>query len=277
MDFGEAIQKLSASVPEPVGETYLGKDGLLRCKKCGGRRETIITLFEEERKVRCICTCQKEALEAEEERRRNKECVRKIERIRASGFQDQQLTEWTFHNDDGSQPVAMTAARNYVANFKKFKEDGRGLLLYGGVGTGKTYIAAAIANALIDEAIPALVTNFARIAYKLQESFAGRQAYLDNLNRFDLLVIDDLAAERRTEYMQEIVFNVIDARYRSGLPMVITTNLSLGALRKPETAAESRVYDRILEKCFPLEVAGQSHRKKALKRNYDEMKEILGV
>ena len=276
MDFEKTIQKLSASVPEPAGETYLGEDGLLRCKKCGGKRETIITLFEKKHKVRCICTCQQEAFEAEE-KKRNDEHTRRIERIRASGFQDRQLTEWTFHNDDGSQPVVMKAARNYVANFDKFREDGRGLLLYGGVGTGKTYIAAAIANALVDEAIPALVTNFARIAYKLQESFAGRQEYLDNLNRFDLLVIDDLAAERRTEYMQEIVFNVIDARYRSGLPMVITTNLSLGALRKPETAAESRVYDRILEKCFPLEVAGQSHRKKALKRNYDEMKEILGL
>lgn len=279
MDFNKTIDQLSASVPEPVEETYVGEDGLLRCSKCDGKRETLITVpfIEGERKVRCICDCQKEALEAEEEARRNQEKLQRIERLRRTGFQDGQLVNWTFYNDDGSHPEVMKAARNYVENFKTFKENGKGLLLYGNVGTGKTYVAAAIANALVDKGVPALVTNFARISNKLQESFEGKQAYLDDLNKFDLLVIDDLATERKTEYMQEIIFNVVDARYRSGLPMIITTNLALETLKNPPSVSDNRIFDRILEKCFPIEVKGKSHRRKNVKDEYGDMKEMLGL
>lgn len=277
MDFTDTIDKLSKSVPEPTEKTYLGEDGLLRCEKCDGLRETMVTFLGKEKKVRCICKCQKEALDAEEEARKNEEKLRRIERLRKTGFQDGQLTNWTFYNDDGSHPEVMKAARNYVDHFKEFRKNGKGLLLYGNVGTGKTYVAASIANALVDKGIPVLMTNFARIANKLQESFEGRQAYLDNLDRFDLLVIDDLATERRTEYMAEIVFNVVDARYRSGLPMIITTNLGLEAIKTPPNMADNRIYDRILEKCFPIEVKGKSHRRKNVNNEYADMKDLLGL
>lgn len=277
MDFNKTIEQLSAKVPEPTEETYIGEDDLLHCSKCNGKRETIVTFLGKERKVRCICECQKAEMEAEEEERRNQERMQRIERLRRTGFQDGQLINWTFYNDDGSQPEATKAARNYVENFATFKKDGKGLLLYGDVGAGKTYVAACIANALVDKGIPAMVTNFARIANKLQESFEGRQAYLDSLDKFDLLVIDDLDTERKTEYMQEIVFNVVDARYRSGLPMIITTNLPIKAIKNPTTMQETRVYDRILEKCFPIEVKGVSHRRKKIKEDYDDMKKLLGL
>ena len=277
MDFDKTIEQISQNVPEPVEETYTGEDGLLRCKKCNDKLETMVEFLGKTKKVRCICTCQKEARDAEEEARKNEERLRRIAELRKTGFQDGQLINWTFYNDDGSQPKVMQAARNYVENFQTFKKDGKGLLLYGNVGTGKTYVAAAIANALVDKGVPVLVTNFARISNKLQESFEGRQAYLDNLDRFDLLVIDDLATERRTEYMQEIVFNVVDARYRSGLPMIITTNLSLEAVKNPPNVADNRIYDRVLEKCFPIEVKGKSHRRKNINNEYADMKALLGL
>lgn len=277
MDFNKTIEQISASVPEPIEETYVGDDDLLHCSKCDGKRETIISIFGKEKKVRCICNCQKEALVAEEEARKNHEKMQRIERLRRTGFQDGQLINWTFYNDDGSHPEVTKAARNYVEKFDTFKKDGKGLLFYGDVGTGKTYIAACIANALVDKHIPVLVTNFARIANKLQESFDKRQAYLDSLNLFDLLVIDDLATERKTEYMQEIIFNVVDARYRSGLPMIITTNLSIAEIKSPPNSADNRIFDRILEKCFPIEVKGKSHRRKNVNDEYQGMKEMLGL
>ena len=52
MDFEGIINKISTNVPEPVEETYQGDDGLLRCKKCDGKRETIVTFLDKERKVR---------------------------------------------------------------------------------------------------------------------------------------------------------------------------------------------------------------------------------
>lgn len=282
MDFSETFNKLSERVPKPIQATYIGDDGLLKCSKCHGKRETMVKLElkdrpVEYRKAPCICKCQQEALRAEEEAIKQRDKMRRVKELRSTGFQDKQLLDWTFENDDNSHPEVTKVAKRYVEKFDELKKDGKGLLFYGGVGTGKTYIAACIANALINRGIPVMVTNFARIANKLQESFDKRQAYLDSLNLFDLLVIDDLAAERKTEYMQEIVFNVIDARYRSGLPMIITTNLSIETLKKSTDASDVRIFDRILEQCYPIEVKGVSHRRKNIVKDNEHMKGMLGL
>ena len=277
MDYNKMIDNLNKRVPKPVEETYIDEDGLMRCTSCHGKRETIIEIFGQSRKVSCVCSCQQAAALAEDEAIEKRAKMRKIEEMRRTGFTDKKLMECTFENDDGSQPKVLHIAKNYVENFDKMKEGGKGLLLYGGVGTGKTYAAASIANALIDKGISAMVTNFARISNKLQERFEKKQAYLDNLNKFDLLVLDDLAAERSTEYMQEIVYNVIDARYRAGLPMIITTNLSLETIKNPPNPTDNRIYDRILEKCFPVEVKGKSHRRQNIKDEYENMKGLLGL
>lgn len=140
--------------------------------------------------------------------------------------------------------------------------------------THNTYAACEVANALIDKGYPVLVTNFARIINALQATFE-KQEYIDSFNRFSLLVIDDLGIERNTEFAKEQVFNIIDSRYRAGLPMIITTNLSIDKIKKPDDIENGRIYDRILERCFPIEVSGQSRRRKAIKESYDDMKNLL--
>lgn len=104
-----------------------------------------------------------------------------------------------------------------------------------------------------------------------------KQAYLDSLNAYVLIVLDDLGAERSTEYMNEIVYNIIDARYRANLPMIITSNLSGEDLKHPKDIAEQRVFNRVLERCFPLEVNGPDRRRKTIIREYDGMKKMLGL
>ena len=183
---------------------------------------------------------------------------------------------WTFANDDQSRPKLTEMAKRYVDNFDKFYREGKGLLLHGDVGTGKTYIACMIANALIDQGCPVLVTNFARILNTLQGTFE-RQEYLDSLNQFKLLVIDDLGVERDTGFAKEQVFNIIDSRYRAGKPMIITTNLSMQKLATETELSDKRVYDRIIERCFPVEVSGESRRVKKLISSREEMKNLLGI
>lgn len=259
--------------------THEDEEGFKVCNECGERREMIweVPALGKSSKVAINCKCLREEHEKQRAEEERKERIREIEFMRRSGFPDSELCKYTFENDNGTQPKVMEAAKKYAEDFKDFRKDGTGLLLYGGVGTGKTYIAAAIANALVDKGISAMVTNFARIANKMQESFEGRQAYLDSLNRFELLVIDDLAAERKTEFMQEIVFNVIDARYRSGKPMIITTNLPIEELSKPQDDSEKRTFDRILERCFPIEVKGESNRRRKLVEQYEDTKSKLGL
>jgi DNA replication protein DnaC len=86
-----------------------------------------------------------------------------------------------------------------------------------------------------------------------------------------------LGIERDTGYAKEQVFNIIDSRYRAGLPMIITTNLTMQKLATEGDLADKRVYDRILERCYPVEVAGESRRMKKLIESRDDMKNILGI
>lgn len=69
--------------------------------------------------------------------------------------------------------------------------------------------------------------------------------------------------------------NVIDSRYRSGKPMIVTTNLTAEQLKKPEDVASGRIYDRILERCHPLKIDGESMRRKKLREDFGEIEAML--
>ena len=187
------------------------------------------------------------------------------------------MQTWTFANADGTNEQIMTAAQNYVDHFGEFLKSGKGLLLFGTVGTGKTYAAACIANALIDKGYPVLMTNFARIANTVGGMWEGKQEYYDSLNRYPLLILDDLATERKTEYMQEIVFNVIDSRYRANLPLIVTTNLTSEELKHPSDISYQRTFSRLLEMCLPVKIEGKDKRLEKLKADIQPMRELLGL
>lgn len=225
----------------------------------------------------CLCKCAQERMAAEEATRRQQERMIEARRMRQAGFPDDEMASWTFDKDDHTNKRLSTIAHNYVDNFPEMKAKGKGLLFYGTVGTGKTFISACIANALIDKGYPCMVTNFARLTNTISGKFEGRQEYIDNLNKFALLVIDDLASERDTEYMGEIVQNVIDARYRSGRPLIVTTNLTADELKHPTDIRKQRIYSRLFEMCVPIEVKGKDRRKEKLKTDYDELGKLLGL
>lgn len=224
-----------------------------------------------------LCECGRKRKEEGEKARQAQELQAEVKRLRKLGFPDAEMANWTFDNDDGSDAKISSIAHKYVDNFAEMKQRGKGLLLYGNVGSGKTYIAASIANELISRGRPCLVTNFARITNTLQGMFDGKQRYLDDLNRLDLLVIDDLSAERDTQFMNEMIFNVVDARYRSGKPLIVTSNLTSAELMRPSSIDKQRIYSRVLEMCFPVEVKGVDRRKKKLRDDSEDMARLLGL
>lgn len=259
---------------------YVDADGLLHCGKCHEAkqyREPDWLGTGKERLLPVSCSCVREAARRDEERRKAEDRHRRLEGMRRAGFPDAEMRKWTFAADDGGSGKAMQVVHRYVDNFATMMESGKGLLLYGNVGSGKSYMAACIANALIDQGTPALMTNFSRIVNQLQETFDGRQRYLDRLNEFDLLVIDDLAAERDTDYMWEQVMNVVDSRYRAGLPLVVTTNLRLEDLTDPSDIRRERVYSRLVEMCIPVKVSGQDRRGAKAAASMSELRGLLGL
>lgn len=274
----EGIAKLSESaIPINDGD-YIDSEGLLCCGKCHTRKETIIVLANgKQLKPRCVCKCEQERMHEEEEKRKSKELEEKVKELRKMGFPDAEMSRFTFENDDRSNEYISDVAKRYADNFTTMYSKHKGLLLFGTVGTGKTYIAACIANALIDRGYTCLVTNFARLTNTINGMYDGKQEYIDGLDRFSLLVIDDLASERDTEYMNEIVTNIIDARYRSGKPLIVTTNLTSEELKNPRDVRKQRIYSRLMEMCIPLEVKGTDRRKKKLIDEKNEFDELLGL
>lgn len=268
--------EMSASQSIRANKGDFLRDGLLYCGKCLTPKQTRVKLFGEIRTPMCLCQCEQEKRAREAEERRKQEAMDRVKRLKQLGFPDAEMKNWTFAKDDWSNEKVSNIALRYVEHFDEMLKKGKGLLLYGGVGTGKTFASACIANALIEKGYPCLVTNFARLV----NSISGRedkQRYIDSLNRFSLLVIDDLASERDTEYMGEIVQSIIDSRYRSGKPLIVTTNLTSDELKHPSDIRKQRIYSRLFEMCIPVEVTGRDRRKERLKSDYREMQKLLGL
>ena len=269
----EAVEQSKINIRVNEGD-YTGKDGLLYCGKCNTKKQAEIEVLGEIRRPFCVCKCEKEKMDREEAQRKRAEL---IYRLRRDCFWDnKKMHDYTFANDDMKNERITKAMQNYVANFAELKKQGKGLLLHGSCGTGKTFAACEIANALIEMGYPVLVTNFAEIINTLQSTFE-KQEYIDSFNRYALLVIDDLGIERDTAFAKEQVYNVIDERIKSGLPMIITTNLTLDKITKTEDIGYKRIYERILERCMPIEVEGQNRRMNAARQSYSDMKELLGL
>lgn len=256
-----------------VRTVHEGEDGLLYCNKCNARRQMKINLLDQERIVPVMCDCMK----AEEEREKKREFDKRVRQLRVDGLREEEDALCTFAADDRKNPTISDAVKRYADQWETMRRDNTGLLLYGPVGTGKTFYSACIANALIDRGIPVKMTNFARIVDDLQSDFAGRSDYLRRLNSYPLLIIDDLGIERNSEYMQEQVYNIVDARYASGRPLIVTTNVPLEEIKNPDSEQRKRIYDRILEICHPIKVDGQSRRRQAVRDKYSERNRLLGL
>ncbi len=242
-------------------DEYLNEaDGLIYCSKCKTPRQHRVQFGERVLIPTIRCRCQKDEYEKQEAERKHREFLMQVSRMKANGLQDKSLHDYTFANDKGYNPE-IQKAHDYVAHWDEMKEKSLGLLLWGDVGTGKSFFAGCIANALLDKGIPVLMTNFSRILNTMTGMYSDdRNQFIDSLHKYSLLIIDDLGIERNSEFALEQVFNVIDSRYRSQKPLIVTTNLTLDELKHPKDLARARIYDRVLERCVPLKINNQNIR-----------------
>lgn len=250
------------------------KNNLLHCSTCHQPKETIIRVLGRTKKVNCLCACEKKDRDGYYLKVKEAQHNRRIQDLRLNGFSDKKLRQWTFENDNLKNPRLTKIAKNFVKNFREFSKNGKGLLFAGRVGSGKTYMSACIANALISQGVPVLMTSFPDIANRYSEDFDERAKFIRGLKNYSLVIFDDLGVERKSDYMNEIVTNVIDTCYRSGISMVISTNLT-----SEEMFADlnrERIYSRILEVCSPITVDGENERNQLSIYNYNRTRQILG-
>ena len=279
MDFTGYIGGLKelAAIANKREEGDYEKDGLLFCGKCHTPKQAMVMLLGVYDKVSIQCDCSKKRRDAEREAWEREKRAEYVKRLRAEAFPDSRMGTWTFEQDDGANPISQ-AMKQYAENFDVIKKNPvNGLILYGATGTGKSFLAACIANRIIDRGIPVLMTSFDRIRNELDQRKGARQDYFDYLAHIPLLVLDDLAAESSVGYMKEIVFGVINARAQSGLPLIITTNMTSAELKKPANEESNRVFSRILGMCQPIEIKGDDRRHDALRNGSRALMDIIGL
>lgn len=276
----QALANIMAAAEQanaPVDGDYIATDGLLYCGKCRTPKQSRITILGSEQTVYQMCQCATDEFNAMRTDAAEKSRANRIQDMRHSGFSDAELLNCTFDLDDGQMPHITDICRRYADSFERFRQDGKGLLFWGLCGTGKTFFASCIANAVIDKGYPALVTNFARLTNNIQATFEGRQEIINSLGDYSLVVIDDLGTERQSGYMQEMIYSIIDERYRCGLPLIVTTNLTIEEIKRPGDISYKRIYDRILEMCIPVEINGINRRYRKINDTIGEYREILGM
>lgn len=274
--FEDMNLQIPAATAEP--EDYTGEDGLLYCGKCRTAKEAYFpadkaTLFGRDRHpAECDCQrAQRMEREAAEQQRKHRD---KVEQLKRRGFTDPAMREWNFANDNGRNPQ-MKTARFYVEHWEDMKAGNIGYLLWGSVGTGKSYLAGCIANALMEQEISVKMTNFAAVLNDLAATFEGRNEYISNLCRYPLLILDDFGMERDTAYGLEQVYSVIDSRYRSRRPLIVTTNLTLQQIQNPTDTAYARIYDRLLEMCAPVRFTGGNFRRETAQAKLERLKNLM--
>lgn len=277
--YQQALNAIAANVPKETAGDYIGEDGLLYCGKCHTPKQYRVTLMGVLRAMPIACECHKAKIAADEEQER----MHRIDKLRRACFDRKNESDtpkaWghTFAVDKRPCAQASDAAQRFVDNWPKMWKTGTGLLFYGPVGTGKSFLAACIANALIDRCIPARMTNFATINRALMGMWEGKQEYIERMVSYPLLIIDDLGAERETPAMFELVYDIINARYSTGRPLIVTTNVPFEEIKEPQEIKYKRIYDRVLEICHPIKMDGPSQRREAVKANYADRKKLLGM
>ena len=264
--------------PNSAPDDYIDpSDGLKYCGKCHTPKEMFYPADLQNQgfhKHPVMCQCAAEKRDREEAERREYERMSYMTMLRSEAFRDIPAAGWRF--DHAVVTPQLAKAKEYAANWDSFKQDGIGLLLFGDVGTGKSYAAGCIANALIDRMESVLFVGMADVVNRMQGNFgADRDRYIKSLMRPDLLILDDLGSERSTSFGKERVFDVVNNRLLSGKPMIITTNIPLNVMQKATDLDDRRIYDRILEVCVPIRFDGENFRKGNASANIKKAAEML--
>lgn len=250
------------------------------CPNCGEPLQKDIEILNKIRRVPIVCSCRKAELEKKAIEDENKEKQLRLDTIFKNSLMDEKFKRCTFETWDhnrGSEKV-FNICTKYAENFKSAKEQNLGLMLYGEPGNGKTHAVSCVANNLMFRGFPVICVSIEKLLERIRATYntygkEGESTVLNSLANADLLIIDDLGTEQKTEWSAAKIYNIIDSRYRNGLPTIITTNINLKDL---EEMYHKRTYDRLMEMCTPVMNDGKSIRVQRSKEKTELLKRLIG-
>lgn len=257
---------------------YRGDDGLLYCAECDAPKQgRVDSLRNGPILFRRRCDCEREEeIEAE------------IERMQTQCIESEKFRYKTFADDDGADRKTGEILRRYAEKWPEMQKENIGLLLHGEVGGGKTFWSACIANAIIADEVrrgknggwrgPVLLTTAQALRDKAQKDYGAQKGrVLDGVREVGLLILDDFGFEKKTSASDELLFDIINARYDAGKPLIVTTNLTLAELSNAQDVKARRIFDRVIEMCQPIHVGGEGRRQAIARNKGEKARSILGI
>ena len=268
--FGDVIAGMALKCKEISHEEegdYRNERGLLICGKCGEQKECIFSspFGQGDMVVPCSCRCITERREREEKKRR-------ADKAREAAFDgNAKMLSMTFDNDDGTDKETTGFLKRYADGFDKL--GGEGLLLWGLCGRGKTFSGVQVLNALIDSGKRCAFVKASEAARAGNDYRSGTE-YIKKLCRADVLMIDDFGTLTDARSL-DVLDELIDGCVRNNVVLIVTTNIPLEEIKNPKDITHKRMYDRIIEKCYPIEFDGRDRRRVNAGRTYLEVKKKL--
>ena len=202
------------------------------------------------------------------------ELVKREKRCRALGLD--LMCDWDFAHDNGENPDGTRCARNFVEHFENFRKRGAGLFFFGSTGSGKSFTAAQIVNALTDRGYNCLFTSFLTIISDLSTlGFEARRNYLDQFGNKDLVVFDDFGSEGDTNSNNQLIMQIVNNCRRRMIPMIFTTSLHQETLDKSSSTPRLLALSRIKQLCTTVTLYEPGARRDDRRLNRMEAEALL--
>lgn len=202
---------------------------------------------------------------------------RKIDRKRECFGDAYKWYSACFEGENGLVP-AISYAKYFVNNWRLMQETAQGMVFWGPPGRGKTHAAACIANDILDQPGNTSVKmfSFGLVLHKLYSmSLQEKARYLTRLLTYDLLILDDIGLDHQSDHALEQLQTIVDGRYVSKQPLIVTTNLHLDDMHNPDSIQKERIYSRLLEICVPIFFNGEDLRRITEKERLLQFKQAV--
>lgn len=244
-------------------DEYFGKDGKVYCKNCNTSRVAVY----DARFIRCKCQCQMEKIEKAYEEERQAKLKEHLEKLKEQSLLGERYKSFTFDSVEiinEEHKKIINRLKKYCEGFKKHN-DGLGIYLFGTNGSGKTLLTACMLDKLNSQFIECMFTNIHKIKEELLSSDPKRQkSFLNRVYTVPVLFLDDFATEvvkknGEDNWLQDVIYDVINTRYNNMLPIIYTSNYSLKQCLE-ERGLMQKTIDRIFESTVQMKLELPSYR-----------------
>ena len=217
------------------------------------------------------CSCEKavqfwKEFDLEQEEKQRQEKYRKIiNSIYKDNYMKKRLQKYNFENV--SDTYEDTSIINQLIKFTDLcikSEMKNGLIIYGNIGYEKTFLAACIANKMIEQDKIVLMEKSSSIIDKIKESFNKdgilEMQIIELYSNVDMLIIDDFGNENLSKWALEKLYKIISNRYDNELPIVITTRYNKEQLieqlsTENDTEIAEEIVEVLNEMCYGISIA----------------------